>query len=85
VVNLSAPHCKNTGRPRRIQPDLLFLFYQERKLSRSTKRKRRFSLVILILVIIFIVVIFIGIVMRLMHLVIPELPIGTILFDQILV
>ena len=50
-----------------------------------SEAKTAASLVVFIIVVVLVFIIFIGIVMRLMHLVVPELPIGPILFDQILV
>ena len=92
MVNPSAPQCKNTGPPQCFQPALHFFIGRRGQgcLIRSDYRSKNgaFSLVVVVVVlIIFIVVaiIFISIVMRLMHLVIPELTIRAVFFDQFLV
>lgn len=90
MVNPSAPQCKNTGLPQCFQPALHFFIGRRGQgfLIRSDYRSKNgaFSLVVVILIIfIVVVIIFISIVMRLMHLVIPELTIRAVLFDQFLV
>jgi len=61
-----------------------FAFLPKAQAAPATKAKTAASLVVVVLVII-LVVIFLIILMRLMHLIVPELAIGPILFDQILV
>ena len=63
-----------------------FAFLPKAQAAPATKAKTAASLVVVVVVLVIIlVVIFLIILMRLMHLIVPELAIGPILFDQILV